>query len=265
MAIAETRRAQGRRPASGSRREEGVALLRDARPAGAGHARRRRAPAPAPRGRSSPTSSTATSTTRTSAPRSARSARSTATCPRRRATCSRKAAARAEDRGDDRARRPPDPAAGRPAPGPRHRVLRGAVPLDEGELPDLDPRPLAGRGEAHLQGLERSTTEETLRRLIAAGLDSIPGGGAEVLSDRVRKIIGIAKGSTADWLEVMEVAHGLGLQDDGHHDVRPRGDARGAHRPPAAPARAAGPHAAASPPSSPGPSSPRTRRWRATS
>ena len=53
-----------------------------------------------------------------------------------------------------------------------------------------------------------------------------------MLSDRVREIIGIAKGTTADWLEVMEVAHGLGHEDDGHHDVRPRGDARGADRPP---------------------------------
>jgi cyclic dehypoxanthinyl futalosine synthase len=48
--------------------------------------------------------------------------------------------------------------------------------------------------------------------LIASGLDSIPGGGAEILSDRVREVIGAAKGTTADWLEVMEVAHGLGLK-----------------------------------------------------
>ena len=47
---------------------------------------------------------------------------------------------------------------------------------------------------------------------MAAGLDSIPGGGAEILSDRVRKIIGIAKGSTAEWLEVMETAHRLGMK-----------------------------------------------------
>jgi cyclic dehypoxanthinyl futalosine synthase len=64
----------------------------------------------------------------------------------------------------------------------------------------------------HINKVSSLTTEETIRRLIAAGLDSIPGGGAEVLSDRVRNIIGIAKGSTADWLEVMEVAHGLGLK-----------------------------------------------------
>jgi len=64
----------------------------------------------------------------------------------------------------------------------------------------------------HIDRVSRLTTEQTLRRLIAAGLDSIPGGGAEVLSDRVRQIIGIAKGSTADWIEVMETAHRLGLR-----------------------------------------------------
>ena len=64
----------------------------------------------------------------------------------------------------------------------------------------------------HICRVSSLSTEAALRRLVAAGLDSIPGGGAEVLSDRVREIIGIAKGSTADWLEVMEVAHGLGMK-----------------------------------------------------
>jgi len=64
----------------------------------------------------------------------------------------------------------------------------------------------------HIDRVSHLTTEQTLRRLIAAGLDSIPGGGAEVLSDRVRQIIGIAKGSTADWIDVMETAHRLGLR-----------------------------------------------------
>ena len=64
----------------------------------------------------------------------------------------------------------------------------------------------------HIAKVSSLSTEETVRRLIGAGLDSIPGGGAEVLSDRVRNVIGIAKGTTGDWLEVMEVAHGLGLK-----------------------------------------------------
>ena len=64
----------------------------------------------------------------------------------------------------------------------------------------------------HIARTSQLSLDETLRRLMDAGLDSIPGGGAEVLSDRVRQIIGIAKGSTADWLEVMEAAHGLGMK-----------------------------------------------------
>jgi cyclic dehypoxanthinyl futalosine synthase len=64
----------------------------------------------------------------------------------------------------------------------------------------------------HVARVSGLTLEETLRRLAAAGLDSIPGGGAEILSDRVRRIIGIAKGSTSEWLQVMEAAHRLGLR-----------------------------------------------------
>jgi len=64
----------------------------------------------------------------------------------------------------------------------------------------------------HIRRVSSLTLEDTLKRLIAAGLDSIPGGGAEILSDRVREIIGIAKGTTRDWLEVMEGAHRLGMK-----------------------------------------------------
>jgi cyclic dehypoxanthinyl futalosine synthase len=64
----------------------------------------------------------------------------------------------------------------------------------------------------HIARVSSLSLEETLRRLMDAGLDSIPGGGAEILSDRVRGIIGMAKGSTSQWLEVMEVAHRLGMK-----------------------------------------------------
>ncbi len=64
----------------------------------------------------------------------------------------------------------------------------------------------------HICSVSQLSTEEAVRRLIAAGLDSIPGGGAEILSNRVRNIIGMAKGSTEDWLEVMEVAQKQGLK-----------------------------------------------------
>ena len=82
----------------------------------------------------------------------------------------------------------------------------------KGSYPGLWIHGLSPAEVKHICKVSSLTTEEAVRRLIAAGLDSIPGGGAEVLSDRVREIIGIHKGSTADWLEVMEVAHGQGLR-----------------------------------------------------
>ena len=54
--------------------------------------------------------------------------------------------------------------------------------------------------------------EETLSRLIAAGLDSIPGGGAEILVDEVRRKISPRKCDADTWLGVMKTAHGLGLK-----------------------------------------------------
>jgi len=53
---------------------------------------------------------------------------------------------------------------------------------------------------------------EVLRDLIDAGVTSLAGGGAEILSDRVREIICPKKCSAAQWLEVMRTAHGLGLR-----------------------------------------------------
>ena len=56
------------------------------------------------------------------------------------------------------------------------------------------------------------TIRETLKILKVAGLDSIPGGGAEILSDRVREIISPRKIKSSSWLKVMEEAHGLGMK-----------------------------------------------------
>jgi len=64
----------------------------------------------------------------------------------------------------------------------------------------------------HIAKVSKLTLPETVRRLIASGLDSIPGGGAEILSDRVRDVIGPLKGTTAEWLAVMEEAHRQGLR-----------------------------------------------------
>jgi cyclic dehypoxanthinyl futalosine synthase len=64
----------------------------------------------------------------------------------------------------------------------------------------------------HLVRLEDLSIEEVLRRLREAGMDSLPGGGAEVLTDRVRSKIAKAKCTSAEWLEVMRVAHRLGMR-----------------------------------------------------
>ena len=58
---------------------------------------------------------------------------------------------------------------------------------------------------------ERISYSEVLSKLIEAGLDSLPGAGAEILSDRVRKIVSPAKATTTEWLEVMREAHKLNL------------------------------------------------------
>ncbi|MEG2613236.1 MAG: CofH family radical SAM protein, partial [Alistipes sp.] len=61
---------------------------------------------------------------------------------------------------------------------------------------------------AHISGL---STLETLRRLVAAGLDSLPGAGAEILDSEVRRTISPAKPSVEEWLHVMHEAHTLNL------------------------------------------------------
>ena len=63
----------------------------------------------------------------------------------------------------------------------------------------------------HTTKISKIPLKETLERLIAAGLDSIPGGGGEILVDRVRKIISPKNCTTGQWLEVMDQAHRLGL------------------------------------------------------
>lgn len=57
--------------------------------------------------------------------------------------------------------------------------------------------------------------QKTLRDLRDAGLGSIPGGGAEILVDRIRKRIAPLKGGPERWLEVMEAAHEVGLRTTG--------------------------------------------------
>lgn len=64
----------------------------------------------------------------------------------------------------------------------------------------------------HFSEISSLEPKEVLKRLIQSGLDSIPGGGAEILVDRVRRLISPKKCSAAKWLEVMRLAHELGLK-----------------------------------------------------
>ncbi|MBI3922595.1 MAG: dehypoxanthine futalosine cyclase [Armatimonadetes bacterium] len=63
----------------------------------------------------------------------------------------------------------------------------------------------------YIAHLSRLTVEETLLRLRAAGLKSIPGAGAEILSDAVRDQIAFRKDTTREWLNVHQAAHRLGM------------------------------------------------------
>jgi len=70
--------------------------------------------------------------------------------------------------------------------------------------------------EIHMMAKQSGQSlEQTLRDLREAGLGSIPGGGAEILVERVRKRIAPLKGGPEKWLEVMEAAHAVGLKTTG--------------------------------------------------
>lgn len=64
---------------------------------------------------------------------------------------------------------------------------------------------------SHIARLSSISTLEVLRRLKKAGLDTLPGAGAEILSGRVRKIISPAKPSVEEWIRVMQEAHTLDI------------------------------------------------------
>ena len=64
----------------------------------------------------------------------------------------------------------------------------------------------------HFSKIANKSIKETLQDLRSAGLASLPGGGAEILVDRVRKIVSPKKIMTDDWLKVMETAHSIGME-----------------------------------------------------
>jgi cyclic dehypoxanthinyl futalosine synthase len=63
----------------------------------------------------------------------------------------------------------------------------------------------------HFARLNKTTTQQVIVRLQTAGLDSIPGGGAEILSERVRTILSAGKTTADEWIAIMDEAHVVGL------------------------------------------------------
>lgn len=79
-------------------------------------------------------------------------------------------------------------------------------------FPQLVIHSLGASEIEHMSKLSGVTPEEAVRRIHAAGLDSFAGAGAELLPARARKAIAPLKESGERWLEIMETAHGLGVE-----------------------------------------------------
>ena len=77
--------------------------------------------------------------------------------------------------------------------------------------PTLKLHALGAPEVAHIARISGLSTCDTLRRLMAAGLDSLPGAGAEILDPEVRRALSPAKPSVEEWLRVMHEAHMLNL------------------------------------------------------
>jgi cyclic dehypoxanthinyl futalosine synthase len=79
--------------------------------------------------------------------------------------------------------------------------------------PDFKLHALSPPEVLHISRLNQIPTKAVIERLVAAGLDSIPGGGAEILVDRVRKLLNCySKASSDEWIDIMRQAHRAGLR-----------------------------------------------------
>lgn len=86
-----------------------------------------------------------------------------------------------------------------------------AFSLIRKKYPDVGVHGLSPSEIDMISRIEKTSTREVLSRLKAAGLQSIPGAGAEILVDTVKEIISPKKISSDAWLRIMEEAHTLGL------------------------------------------------------
>ncbi|HMA02999.1 MAG: aminofutalosine synthase MqnE [Gemmatimonas sp.] len=78
--------------------------------------------------------------------------------------------------------------------------------------PDVHIKALTAVEIAHIARIEKMSNRDVLIALREAGLDTLPGGGAEVFSKGVRATIAEKKLNAEDWIEVHRVAHGLGIR-----------------------------------------------------
>lgn len=79
------------------------------------------------------------------------------------------------------------------------------------EFPTIKLHALGPPEVAHITKLEKSTHHEVLKALKEAGMDSLPGAGAEILVDRVRRLISKGKCGADEWLDIMHEAHKLDI------------------------------------------------------
>ncbi len=79
------------------------------------------------------------------------------------------------------------------------------------EYPSIKLHTLGPPEIAHITKLEKSTHIEVLKALKEAGMDSLPGAGAEILIDRVRRLISKGKCGADEWLEIMHQCHKLNI------------------------------------------------------
>ena len=179
---------------------------------------------------------------------------------RRKATCS--ASTRCSGRSTRRSRvgGVPAAAAGRPQSRPAaRRGTRICSAPSRQRYPAFKLHALSPPEVIHLSRLSQLPVPEVIDRLIAAGLDSIPGGGAEILVDRVRKLLQLLRQGDRRRVARRDAPRAPRRPaHDGDDDVRHRRDRRGAARAPAAAARRCRTRPAASPRSSPGATSPIT-------
>jgi cyclic dehypoxanthinyl futalosine synthase len=99
--------------------------------------------------------------------------------------------------------------------------VNSALPLDyyteivrrtRAEVPGIHPHFFSTSEIIGMSEVSGLTIPEVLAKLKEAGLNSIPGGGAEILADKVKRKISSKKGTSADWLNVMREAHKLGYK-----------------------------------------------------